>query len=232
MSTVQGLDIFKNLNQKIAKMAINKIILICLTLLLAACAAPVAPVPLSRTFVYNCNNDLEFVACIEQDNAWLFLPEKTVQLFLVSSGSGAKYSNDEFIFWSRGEEALFEAPGNKIYECVNDRARAVWEQAKFAGVAFRAVGNEPGWELKITPGGELIFITDYGEKQYSWPTPEPVTDQQKKQTVYTAASSQGNIEVVLRLGPCADTMADITYETEVTVTLNGKKYPGCGMALY
>ena len=78
----------------------------------------------------------------------------------------------------------------------------------------------------------MVFITDYGQNQYSWPTPQPITDQQKKQTTYTAHSHGNTIEVLLQIGPCQDSMADISYETKVTVTLNGEKHQGCGKALH
>ena len=50
---------------------------------------------------------------------------------------------------------------------------AIWEDAKLRGVDFRAVGNEPGWNLEISADGEMVFIGNYGQTEYKFPTPEP-----------------------------------------------------------
>jgi membrane-bound inhibitor of C-type lysozyme len=76
--------------------------LLCAVALLAACAQGVTqdgglqPVPAPvqeppRTFVYECSDGYRFVARIEGEKAWLFLPEQTVSLPQVPAASGAKY---------------------------------------------------------------------------------------------------------------------------------------------
>ena len=54
-----------------------------------------------KTFVYECSNAFSFVARIEDHTAWLFLPQKTLSLPQVPSGSGVKFSDGTDIFWSK-----------------------------------------------------------------------------------------------------------------------------------
>ncbi|MBW2335916.1 MAG: MliC family protein [Deltaproteobacteria bacterium] len=100
--------------------------------------------PRTQTYVYECNDGYGFVARIEGENAWLFLPNGTISLPHVRSGSGARYSDGSITFWSKGEAALLETDGNSRRNCRNNRRKAIWEDAKLNGIDFRAVGNEPG----------------------------------------------------------------------------------------
>ena len=61
-----------------------------------------------QTHVYECSDGYSFTARIEEKKAWLFLPNQTLSLPLVPSGSGAKYSEGIIVFWSKGDESLLE----------------------------------------------------------------------------------------------------------------------------
>ena len=45
----------------------------------------------STVFVYNCNNNYNFVAELKNNQTWLFLPSKTVQVNRVQNKTGAMY---------------------------------------------------------------------------------------------------------------------------------------------
>ncbi len=185
------------------------------------------------TFVYECDNDYVFVARIEGETAWLFLPGSTVQLPHVRSGSGAKYSDGSVTFWSRGEEAMLEVEGEEKRTCRNNRAKAIWEHAKLNGVDFRAIGNEPGWHLEISAGLEsIVFVTDYGENRYEFPFVEPTVNNEAGTAVYSVSTGDHEFEILLVGGDCRDTMSGEEFETAVKVILDGKKYYGCGRALH
>jgi membrane-bound inhibitor of C-type lysozyme len=49
-----------------------------------------------KTYVYECSNGFTFTARVDDENAYLFLPDKTVRLANVPSASGAKYSKKGF----------------------------------------------------------------------------------------------------------------------------------------
>ncbi len=105
----------------------------------------------------------------------------------------------------------------------------VWHAAKLRGVAFRAIGQEPGWLLEITNGEEILLVTDYGKNKNSYPYVEPQEDQAARKTVFQV---NDNTSVLIEGKPCSDTMSGESFEVTVTVTQGGKKLKGCGRALF
>ena len=188
--------------------------------------------PRTQTYVYECNDGYGFVARIEGEKAWLFLPNGTISLPHVRSASGARYSQGPVTFWSKGEEALLETGENSHRNCRNNRRKAIWEDAKLNGIDFRAVGNEPGWYLEIRRGDIIVFVGDYGQSRYRFTTPAPFSDQQARKTTYRVDDGGHNLTIVIEGRPCLDTMSGDAFESTVTVTLDGKNYRGCGRALH
>ena len=52
-------------------------------------------------------------------------------------------------------------------------ARDVWHAAKLRGVAFRAIGQEPGWLLEMSTGDKILLVTDYGQTRIEYAYVEP-----------------------------------------------------------
>jgi membrane-bound inhibitor of C-type lysozyme len=186
----------------------------------------------AQTFVYECGEEYSFVARIQGEKAWLFLPGRTVPLPQVPSGAGSKFSNGQITFWSRGEEALVFIGEQEQYSCRNNRIRAVWEHAKLNGVSFRAVGNEPGWHLEIYTGERIVLVTDYGESRLEFAAPDPVSDQGARTTTYRVQDEEHDLTILIEGRPCQDTMSGEEFSAAVTVTLDGKTLSGCGRALH
>jgi len=195
-------------------------------------SGPPANTPRQPVFVYECENDYTFVVSIKDETAWLFLPEETVALPSVPSSSGTRYGKDNLSFWKEGENAILETGSETIEGCFINRLRSVWESAKFAGIDFRAVGNEPGWHLEITMGEKIVLIVSYGSIRYEFDTPEPTSDQTARTSRFVAEDDQHSIEVFIEGTRCADTMSDETFESTVTVTLDERVYRGCGRSLH
>ena len=225
-------------------MSMSRYYCLFLVLLVLACADQTTvieqPPPSSQksastnanTYVYQCSKSYQFVARVENDNVWLFLPGQTISLPQVTSASGAKYTNGKITFWSKGEEALLQTPSQTYRNCTNNRRAAISEHAKLNGVDFRATGNEPGWHLEITQGQNILFVTNYGQDHYTFKTPEPETRPDQAQTLYRIQNDHHKLTIMLEGKPCGDTMADESYSTTVTVTLNDKTYLGCGRPLH
>lgn len=106
--------------------------------------------------------------------------------------------------------------------------RAIWERAKLDGADFRAVGNEPGWNLEIRAGNQLLLVTDYGKSRVELPLPEPTLDPDARRTRWDAGELV--LDVIGR--PCRDTMSGEQFETQVLVTWEGQTLRGCGRALH
>lgn len=185
----------------------------------------------ATTMVYECDDGYQFVARVQGETAWVFLPETTAALPHVPAASGARYSEGGITYWSQGEGALLEVAGTEHLTCANNRRRAVWEHAKLNGADFRAVGNEPGWLLEIYPR-RMVLVTDYGETRYEFETPEPVENRAEARTTFEAADRGLRVIVVLELGECRDTMSGEVFETTVTVRLDDTTYRGCGRPLH
>lgn len=105
----------------------------------------------------------------------------------------------------------------------------VWHAAKLRGVAFRAIGQEPGWLLEITNGEEILIVTDYGKERKSLPYVEPREDKAARKTVFLIDDTTS---VLIEGKPCTDSMSGESFEVTVTVTLGDKALKGCGRALF
>jgi putative lipoprotein len=105
----------------------------------------------------------------------------------------------------------------------------VWHAAKLRGVAFRAIGQEPGWLLEITDGKEILLAMNYGQQRKSFRYVEPREDKAAATTLFQI---QADTSVLIEGKPCNDVMSGEPFPTTVTVTLEGKTYRGCGRALF
>jgi putative lipoprotein len=185
-----------------------------------------------QTFAYTCAGGYSFVARIEGEKIWLFLPAQTLSLPHVPSGSGAKYGDGAVTFWTKGEQALLEIDQETHRDCNNNRSRAIWEDAKLRGVDFRATGNEPGWHLELQADRQSIFVGEYGERLIEFATPKPIVKQQERGTTYKAQAEGLLIKTIIEGRPCTDSMSGQQFEATVTVEVDGKLYRGCGKALH
>jgi len=198
----------------------------------AADSHPIAPGRQGQTFVYECDDGSQFTARVEGEKVWLFLSSGTVSLPHVEAASGAKFSDGAATYWTKGESAMLERPDHARTECKNNRRKAVWEDAKLRGADFRAVGNEPGWSLELSRDYGIVFVTNYGSDKYTFALPEPVSDTRAGTTLYSVSGDGHELSVLLKSGPCLDTMSDEQYETKVKVTFDGTELNGCGRPLH
>jgi uncharacterized membrane protein len=106
----------------------------------------------------------------------------------------------------------------------------VWHQAKLRGVAFRAVGQEPGWLLEMTDGVEIVLVTNYGESRDSYPYVEPQVDQAARRTLFVL--DEHDLVIEIRGESCVDVMSGERFSTTVTITSEAFVLQGCGRALY
>ena len=105
----------------------------------------------------------------------------------------------------------------------------VWHAAKLRGVAFRAIGQEPGWLLEIKNGEEILIVTNYGQEKKSHPWVEPQEDKAARRTVFQV---DAETSVLIEGKPCTDTMSGEKFEVTVTVTIGKQTLKGCGRALF
>jgi uncharacterized membrane protein len=106
----------------------------------------------------------------------------------------------------------------------------VWHQAKLRGVAFRAIGQEPGWLLEIKNGEEILLATDYGSTRFVMPYVEPVVYREERRTEFVLDGYETTVEI--RGEPCTDSMSGEEFEVSVTVRQGERELRGCGRALF
>jgi len=106
----------------------------------------------------------------------------------------------------------------------------VWKQAAERGVAFRGVGQEPGWYVEVGGGDapKLHAILDYGDRTLDIAGIEPLAGAQGYRGV-----DSGGTEAVVRTveGPCFDAMSGHRFPVKVEFTVGDKTYDGCGAYL-
>lgn len=178
---------------------------------------------------YDCQGQY-VVAELSPDHAWVFLPGATVKLPREVSASGERYADQGVVFWTRGDEAMLEQQGARV-NCQVDRFNTPFEAAKLDGADFRGIGNEPGWEL-VMYHDRIRFTWDYGAERIEFPAVAHETSQAELSSRWVTVAQGRQLEVVIQARSCNDTMADYSYESTVTVRLDGREFRGCGKALH
>jgi len=192
-------------------------------------AAPEPPAAAAAaTYVFVCDEQTAYTVRATGAEAWVFRPEGTLMLPAVPASKGVKYSDGAFELWIDGQQAQLGESGNELQRCRNDPRRAVWEKAKLDGADFRAVGNEPGWNLQILEGSRIVLIADYGASRVERPLPQPTMERDARTTRWDAGELI--VEVIGR--PCRDSMSGESFEATVVVTWGEQTLRGCGRALH
>jgi membrane-bound inhibitor of C-type lysozyme len=183
---------------------------------------------LAKTLVYECLG-YEFIARLGPGEMAVWLRDEYLILSQVRSASGVKYQEGDVIFWTKGEETTLFLGGQRHGECSVNAQRAPWEDARRRGINFRAAGNEPGWVLEISDEKQLLFVGDYSMNRVL--TPDPGAQAIADGRIYHAITEANELIVEINDTECRDSMSGASYASEISITLNGEQFSGCGMAL-
>ncbi|WP_051181465.1 MliC family protein [Thermithiobacillus tepidarius DSM 3134] len=204
--------------------------------LLAGCAhqppelpRPQAAADAVRSYVYECEGGYRFLVHFASTQVRLFLPEGSLTLPQVIAASGIRYSDGTVTFWGKGSSALLDLGTRRYSQCGGRPVGDAWEDARLRGVVFRALGNEPGWYLEIGRDGGLLFVTDYGRTRHAFAAAR--LEREPGAVLYRARAGGQALTARLVDRPCRDDMSGAVFATTVAVTLDGKRYRGCGRAL-
>ena len=180
-------------------------------------------------FVYHCDHNYSYVAEVSEKEAWLFLPCKTVQTLAKQEGENKYYVAKGVSYKLKGFKSELTVD-QKYYNCLNDGIEARFEKAKFDGVLFRAIGNEPGWILEFLSDKEVLLITNLGQNRTTFTVEERY--EAKNSTEYRLKSKHNSLYIRIENSLCFDTMVDRSYESRVYLNFDGHELRGCGKALY
>ncbi len=128
----------------------------------------------------------------------------------------------------------WNALGATLIEVDRDRAIAPWNGVFFELARdrdFRAVGQEPGWQLELRIGSEMRFTYDYGKNSAVTPAARAQVDARTGTRSFHAVTEANDLRVEIVPVACQDSMSGKSFPATVTVTLNDRSYRGCGESL-
>lgn len=129
---------------------------------------------------------------------------------------------------------LWPALGARMIEIDSNRALAPWDGVFYEMARdrdFRALGQEPGWQLEIRKGAEMRLTYDYGAGTAVTPAAKAQIDPTSGTRTYHAVTEANELRVVIVPVQCADAMSGRPFPATVSVTLNGRTLRGCGEEL-
>jgi putative lipoprotein len=194
-----------------------------------AASAALAP-EVGRTFVFECAGDLSFTVRTGADEVAVWAPRalggRYSVLSLTRAASGARYEEGDFKFWNKGELATFELAGQTYTDCRSNPRQVPWADAARRGATFRALGNEPSWNLEVHRD-RLVLVTDLGAERAEFAYAEP--EVAGARTTYRSAG--GELVAVIERQPCVDTMSGEGFEASAIITVAAGTLRGCGRFL-
>lgn len=217
---------------------------LCSCLLLYACAAQPTDPALSaqtvavKTYFYLCQGeDKSIVVTINGDRGHLFSYQLSQALARepesnAFSGSDVYYRPHNPPDLAPGQTAEITIGGVRHENCKNNPRAAVWEAAKLRGVDYRALGQEPAWQLEISADEGFLLVTGYGANRVVFPYAEPEVDQAQRTTRYASQLGGNRINITIRGEECSDSMSGESFNSRVEVGWQGKTLLGCGRALH
>lgn len=145
-----------------------------------------------------------------------------IPLAPADAASGARYSGD----WA-GQPAVFHEREGRALVTIGARSLPECEAAA-APFAYRASGNEPFWQVRVTGREARLFLL--GED-----TPRRAALAQPREaaggTLHPGISGDTPFSLAITPGPCRDTMANVSHPDRVRVTLGERVFEGCGGTL-
>lgn len=148
-----------------------------------------------------------------------------------TAASGARFADDAGNeFWSRGGNVTLTLAGKDKTSCTKTKQPSPWNEAEARGVAYRAVGNEPGWFAEVSGADSTLRATlDYGERKIEVAR----TQELAGDDVGFEGKTADGTAVVLRIEPkpCADGMSGEEFEATAQLEVADKTYRGCAAFL-
>ena len=180
----------------------------------------------AKTYVFDCDNQSSYIVRTNKINAWLFHLDGTEQLSVIQSDIGEQYSGEGFKLWINDQQTQIIEPSGKQLACDNNRKQAIWEHAKLNGADFRAIGNEPGWNL-VMDSSRIILMSSYGAYRTEVKAPSPIVSNKTRTTRWETA------ELTLEISEnyCRDTMSGEVFDFKVLVRTEKEVLQGCGREL-
>lgn len=197
----------------------------------SAAAGPADGLAPGERINFQCN-ELAVGATFDESSETMRLSYsgQRLELPLAVSASGARYADEAGNeFWSRGlDEATLTLAGEERRQCNRSDRASPWDVAADNGIAFRAVGQEPGWLVELEEGegdqdASLTAHLDYGQRLLE------ATGLQREDDTWSGQATDGTgVELMIEQRECADVMSGERFPAAATLAVNGHAYEGCG----
>lgn len=195
---------------------------------------PKAAVPSGQATHWECG-DLRVASRIDarDGGTTLYISGRKLHLPTAASPPAEGHIDDEGnTFVLRGGAATLTLRGEDARECTVTGQPSPWYDAAARGVAFRAVGSEPGWFVELGPGDSptLRATLDYGERTIEVPDMQLRPDGGQPGFLGTAADGS-TVVLSVRREACADGMSGEKFAARARLLVGANRYEGCGAFL-
>ena len=147
------------------------------------------------------------------------------------SGSGARYADEQGNeFWNKGTNATLTRAGKPAVECAETALASPWDDAKARGVAFRGIGQEPGWFVEVDQGQApaLRATLDNGSREVQVAQAQALPDN----SGFSGKTTDGvAVELQIKREACADTMSGEEFAASAQLKVGDQSFSGCGRFL-
>ncbi|HET7267885.1 MAG TPA: hypothetical protein VFJ15_07225 [Oleiagrimonas sp.] len=109
-----------------------------------------------------------------------------------------------------------------------------WALARERGMAFRAVGNEPGWSVEVEKShSPTLFVSlQYNQRHLKVRDSSVSSDQDKGLITFSGLAKDGTpVQLLIHRGQCVDNMSGHKFAASAELDVGAKKYTGCGRFL-
>lgn len=127
----------------------------------------------------------------------------------------------------RPDGALVLTADNAAQLLFRRQEAASLQDARSRGIDFRAIGQEPGWVVELTDGGQISAVLDYGATTLVMPAPSPATAEDGA-VAYDASTDTDHLLLRIKRKVCIDSMSGESHSSTVELLVNDKPYQGCG----
>ena len=211
------------------------IFLISMILFTAACAGTgekIEQKPPGKTLAarfWTCADQSQFITVStgSPDTMRLVLPVGSMFLKAVPSNTGSRYELPGRILTIDGDRAAYSDPRSGDRQCREQRQKSIIEDARYRGVTYRAVGNEPGWVFEV--GDQMIvFVSDYGNRTDIFKPTKVKVDRKTGVHRYDTGDGKQKMSALLNDYLCSDTMSGEEFPSTAKITIDQNEYNGCG----
>ena len=193
-------------------------------------AAPVAEVVAPVTF--QCGDE-RITASFDNaaGNVSLSIGGEALTLPQAAAASGARYADEQGNeFWNKGTNATLTRTGKPAVECAETALASPWDDAKARGVAFRGIGQEPGWSVEVDQGEApaLRATLDNGGREVQVAQAQALADS----AGFAGKTAEGvAVELQIKREPCTDAMSGEAFAASAQLKVGDQAYAGCGRFL-